>query len=41
MKKSLFVILTAAALVMAADGNFGKGRYLLKREASRIREALQ
>ena len=29
------------ALVMAADGNFGKGRDLLKREASRIREALQ
>lgn len=30
-----------AALVMSADGNFGKGRYLLKREASRLREALQ
>ena len=29
------------ALVMAADGNFGKGRYLLKREAAGIREALQ
>lgn len=29
------------ALVMGADGNFGKGRYLLKREASRLREALQ
>jgi predicted regulator of Ras-like GTPase activity (Roadblock/LC7/MglB family) len=29
------------ALVMGADGNFGKGRYLLKREAPRLREALQ
>ena len=29
------------ALVMAADGNFGKGRYLLKREAPKLREALQ
>ena len=29
------------ALVMGADGNFGKGRYLLKRETSRLREALQ
>jgi len=29
------------ALVLGKDGNFGKGRYLLKREASRLREALQ
>jgi len=29
------------ALVMAADGNFGKGRYLLKRAAPELREALQ
>ena len=29
------------ALVMAADGNFGKGRYLLKREAPGLRDALQ
>ena len=26
--------------VLDADGNFGKGRYLLKREAPRLREAL-
>jgi predicted regulator of Ras-like GTPase activity (Roadblock/LC7/MglB family) len=30
-----------AALIMSADGNFGKGRYLLKREAPRLKEALQ
>ena len=29
------------ALALGADGNFGKGRYLLKREASKLREALQ
>jgi predicted regulator of Ras-like GTPase activity (Roadblock/LC7/MglB family) len=29
------------ALVLSADGNFGKARYLLKREAAGIREALQ
>ena len=29
------------ALVLAANGNFGKGRYLLKREAPKLREALQ
>ena len=29
------------ALVLPADGNFGKGRYLLKREAPKLREALQ
>ena len=29
------------ALVLSADGNFGKGRYLLKREAPKLREALQ
>lgn len=29
------------ALVLDPDGNFGKGRYLLKREAARLREALQ
>jgi predicted regulator of Ras-like GTPase activity (Roadblock/LC7/MglB family) len=29
------------ALVLAADGNFGKGRYLLKREAPKLREELQ
>ena len=29
------------ALVLTADGNFGKGRYLLKREAPKLREALQ
>ena len=29
------------ALVLRADGNFGKGRYLLKREAPRLKEALQ
>jgi predicted regulator of Ras-like GTPase activity (Roadblock/LC7/MglB family) len=29
------------ALVIDPEGNFGKGRYLLKREASRLREALQ
>jgi predicted regulator of Ras-like GTPase activity (Roadblock/LC7/MglB family) len=29
------------ALVMSADGNFGKGRYLLKREAPKLRESLQ
>jgi predicted regulator of Ras-like GTPase activity (Roadblock/LC7/MglB family) len=29
------------ALVLRADGNFGKGRYLLKREAPKLREALQ
>lgn len=29
------------ALIMGADGNFGKGRYLLKREVPRLREALQ
>jgi predicted regulator of Ras-like GTPase activity (Roadblock/LC7/MglB family) len=29
------------ALVLAADGNFGKARYLLKREAPKLREALQ
>jgi len=28
------------ALVMDRDGNFGKGRYLLVREAPRLREAL-
>ena len=28
------------ALVLGADGNFGKGRYLLKREAPKLREAL-
>src|SRR6185369_11455552 len=30
-----------AALVLSAEGNLGKGRYLLKREAARLREALQ
>ena len=30
-----------AALVITADGNFGKARYLLKREAAKLREALQ
>ena len=30
-----------AALILQADGNFGKGRYLLKREVPRLREALQ
>lgn len=29
------------ALVLAADGNFGKARYLLKREAPGLRESLQ
>ena len=29
------------ALVMTPEGNFGKGRYLLKREAPKLREALQ
>ena len=29
------------ALVLEAEGNFGKGRYLLKREAARLREGLQ
>jgi len=29
------------ALVLAADGNYGKGRYLLKRDAWKLREALQ
>lgn len=29
------------ALIMAEDGNFGKGRYLLKRAAPGLREALQ
>jgi len=29
------------ALVMGADGNFGKGRYLLKRAAPGLREALK
>ena len=29
------------ALVLGAEGNFGKGRYLLKREAVALREALQ
>ncbi|HBG08271.1 MAG: GTPase [Geobacteraceae bacterium GWC2_58_44] len=29
------------ALVMGAEGNFGKGRYLLKRAAPGLREALQ
>jgi len=29
------------ALVLAADGNFGKGRYLLKRAVPGLREALQ
>lgn len=29
------------ALLIAADGNFGKARYLLKREAPLIREELQ
>ena len=29
------------ALVLTAEGNFGKGRYLLKREAPKLREALQ
>lgn len=29
------------ALVMSADGNFGKARYLLKRAAPGFREALQ
>jgi hypothetical protein len=28
------------ALAMERDGNFGKGRYLLVREAPRLREAL-
>jgi predicted regulator of Ras-like GTPase activity (Roadblock/LC7/MglB family) len=28
------------ALVLGSDGNFGKGRYLLKREAPQLREAL-
>lgn len=30
-----------AALVIPQEGNFGKARYLLKREAPRLREALQ
>lgn len=30
-----------AALVMTGDGNFGKGRYLLKKAAPEFREALQ
>ena len=29
------------ALVLSCDGNFGKGRYLLKREAPQLKEALQ
>ena len=29
------------ALVMEADGNYGKGRYLLKRDVWKLREALQ
>jgi predicted regulator of Ras-like GTPase activity (Roadblock/LC7/MglB family) len=29
------------ALVLSADGNFGKGRYLLRREVPKLREALQ
>jgi predicted regulator of Ras-like GTPase activity (Roadblock/LC7/MglB family) len=29
------------ALVLQSDGNFGKGRYLLKRDAARLREELQ
>jgi predicted regulator of Ras-like GTPase activity (Roadblock/LC7/MglB family) len=29
------------ALVLGAGGNFGKGRYLLKRETSRLRESLR
>jgi len=29
------------ALVLAPEGNFGKARYLAKREAPRLREALQ
>ena len=29
------------ALIMSADGNFGKGRYLLKRAVPGFREALQ
>jgi len=29
------------ALVLAADGNFGKARYLLKRAVPELREALQ
>ncbi|UFS69657.1 roadblock/LC7 domain-containing protein [Geomonas sp. RF6] len=29
------------ALVLSADGNYGKGRYLLKRDAWKLREALQ
>jgi len=29
------------ALVMGGDGNFGKGRYLLKRAAPGLRDALQ
>lgn len=28
------------ALVLGAEGNFGKGRYLLRREAPKLREAL-
>jgi predicted regulator of Ras-like GTPase activity (Roadblock/LC7/MglB family) len=27
-------------LVLAADGNYGKGRYLLSREAAKLREEL-
>ena len=30
-----------AAIILEPEGNFGKGRYLLKREAARLREALQ
>jgi predicted regulator of Ras-like GTPase activity (Roadblock/LC7/MglB family) len=29
------------ALVLGHDGNFGKARYLMKREAPKLREALQ
>jgi predicted regulator of Ras-like GTPase activity (Roadblock/LC7/MglB family) len=29
------------AVVLAPDGNFGKARYLLKREAPKLKEALQ
>ena len=29
------------ALVLSSEGNFGKGRYLLKREAPKLRQALQ
>lgn len=29
------------ALVLSPDGNFGKARYLLKREAPKLKEALQ